>query len=86
MNLTPREDFRKSTHAKGWTDLCAGSQFQEAARSALILYMQKCQYSQSQSESALKLLGAQEFLQTLMSMAESAPQPTPIGMPQLNRT
>ena len=86
MNLTPREDFRLSIHARGWTDLCVSTQFENAAKTALLEVQRNLTIATNDREVAasnnFRLQGARLFLETLMSLTdtESTPKVTPTGL------
>ncbi len=83
MNLQPRDDFRKGTYAKGWADVSASLQFEEAAKAAMLTMQMTVLAIPMDAEvardNAHLMKGAQMFLKEMMSLADSEPQPkTPI--------
>ena len=82
MILTPRDDFSKSLHAKGWADFVSGDQFQQAAKAAML------QHSFNMAgdiNAGFKMLGAKGFLEILMSLADTEKSVHHPMTPQLNK-
>lgn len=74
--LTPRQDFRQSDFVKGWADLVSSKQFEAAAKTAMLEYQSAVMTGLQPAENAFRLHGAQQFLQVLMSLADSETVPT----------
>lgn len=80
--LQPRDDFRKGPYAKGWADVSASLQFEEAAKAALLtmqltILAMPMDVEGSGRDNAHLLKGAQMFVKELMSLVDSPPQTKP---------
>lgn len=78
MNLDPVKRFRESPHIKGWADIMASAQFQEAALAAIWQQSRNLETPDSQDSAAanfFRIQGAQDFIANLMRLGESAPEP-----------
>lgn len=72
MRLNPTQDFITSGHVRGWLDLVAGQQFQEAVKTAMLEYSRRMSGQQGAHD---RLCGAHDFLDILMSLGETKPTP-----------
>lgn len=75
MTLTPRDDFRKSDFAKGWSDVVASPRFEAAAKTAMLeMQMSLCTgglTDETAKANSYRLHGARQFLDMLMSLTDS---------------
>lgn len=85
--ITPRKDFKSSTHAKGWQSLMDSNQFQTAVKAALV-EMDIKNSSPTDIPTAAsytwRKAGALQFLSILMNLTATDTTPKTPGRPNLD--
>lgn len=70
LNLSPAKDFANTMHGKTWQEVVGETQFQEAAKVAMLECVSDFSNA-APNEAGYRLQGAQSFLRKLMSLCET---------------
>lgn len=85
--ITPKQDFQKSEHAKGWPDVVDSRRFHMAAMAAFAQMQVELGHPADMATAAAQrweLEGAKRFLSILMQLAETGVKPQVVTESRLN--
>jgi hypothetical protein len=78
MMIEPRIDFQRSPHKAAWHDFSATPTFAAAAQAAMVqmqIDLGNTTDVTNAGANGFKMIGAQKFLHTLMSLTETSEKP-----------